>query len=126
MVWWHKEPQDDSNFSEKPHLWLGESTHTVSSFQYSPAQILGFVVFPDKVLKAIVRTCQYGDKKSSVFSSSWQLAFLTENGTSIPYCMAIDIDTIIRPCLIVPKSESSDEVNQIWPRELWADEFFNC
>ena len=46
MVWWHKHPQDDSNFTEKPHLWFGEYTHTVSSFQYSPAQILGFIVFP--------------------------------------------------------------------------------
>ena len=25
MVRWHKDPQDDSNFTEKPHLWFGES-----------------------------------------------------------------------------------------------------
>ena len=32
MVQWHKDPQDDSNFTEKPHLWFGEYAHTVSSF----------------------------------------------------------------------------------------------
>ena len=126
MVRWHRDTNDTINLKEKPHLWFGESHSNISSFQYSPTQILGFVVFPDNTLKAVVSTCEYGDRKGSVFSSVWRMAYLHERGNVIPYCMAIDIDTIISPSLVIPTSKSSADVNQIWPRELWADEFFKC
>jgi hypothetical protein len=38
----------------------------------------------------------------------------------------VNVDCIVRHCLMIPIDDGQSRFMEIWNRERWADEFFQC
>ena len=96
---------------------------------YAPRQIIAFVVCPEENetvsprIMAVVNTCGFLHKKDSIFSTIWQQEF-EDSRQSIPSLVLVDVDCIVRHCLMIPTDKEHVCYQEIWHRERWADEFF--
>ena len=78
----------------------------------------------DRFHQAIMETCDYEDYSQSVFSSLYKRTFV--GSTTKPYVMSIDVWAFFRHCLIIPYDSDTGKVIYVWPREVWADEFYKA
>jgi hypothetical protein len=98
---------------------------------YAPGQIVTFVVCPvtnetePSQIFAVVKTCGFLHKKDSVFSTIWQQEF-DDSLQSTPSLVLVNVDCIVRHCLMLPTNQEHSVYQEIWHRERWADEFFEC
>ena len=129
MIRW-KRPSDHTSvpkMKHHPHLYYGENTslHNPNQHLYTPGKILGFFVDFKGKIRAIIETCDWEHKKHSVFTSKWKYAYHKMNGTIQKWIMSINVEYIVRHCLVVPIHLESDDLLTVWPPKLWADEFIN-
>jgi hypothetical protein len=40
-----------------------------------------------------------------------------------PYVLLIDVDAIVRHCLMIPENDEAHGYHEIWDKERWASEF---
>ena len=112
-------------FAKEDHKRLqidfGDNVPGKDNYCYSPAQLLCFFQLEDD-LHAVGLCCEYKCKRSSVFSTQWQLRNQIENQV----LTVIPVDSIVRHCCIFPEYIENDGLvfHEIWNTELWADEFF--
>ena len=98
---------------------------------YAPGQIVTFVVCPvpneteSSQILAVVKTCGFLHNKDSVFSTIWQLEF-DDSLRSKPSLVLVNVDCIVRHCLMLPTNKEHSSYQEIWHRERWANEFFEC
>jgi hypothetical protein len=98
---------------------------------YAPGQIVTFVVCPvpnetePSQILAVVKTCGFLHKKGSIFSTIWQQEFDNSLETT-PSLVLVNVDCIVRHCLMLPTNKEHSCYQEIWHRERWADEFFKC
>jgi hypothetical protein len=98
---------------------------------YAPGQIVTFVVCPvtnetePSQIFAVVKTCGFLHNKDSVFSTIWQLEF-DDLLQSTPSLVLVNVDCIVCHCLMLPANQEHSVFQEIWYRERWADEFFDC
>ena len=92
-------------------------------YDYAPARIVAFVEVLGKT-RLVVESCDIYYKKSSVFTTEWRREI--NKKTKDPGVHLIDLDSIVRHCLIIPETndESCNVFHEVWERERWADEFF--
>jgi hypothetical protein len=74
---------------------------------------------------AVVRTCGFLHNKDSVFGTIWQQEF-DDSLQSTPSLVLVNVDCIGRHCLMLPTKQEHSVYQEIWHRERWADEFFEC
>ena len=113
------------NAADHPYLSYGEDdfeNHHPKDHIYNPAKLLGFYIDFDGIHQAIMETCEYEDYSQSVFSSLYKRTF--DGHTTKPYVMSIDVWAFVRCCLIIPYDSETGKVIYVWPREVWADEFY--
>jgi hypothetical protein len=98
---------------------------------YAPGQIVTFVVCPvpneiePSQILAVVKTCGFLHKKGSIFSTIWQQEFDNSLQT-MPSLVLVNVDCIVCHCLMLPTNKEHSCYQEIWHRERWADEFFEC
>jgi hypothetical protein len=98
---------------------------------YAPAQIVAFVVSPEANetvsphIMAVVNTCSFLHKKDSIFSTIRQHGF-DDAQQAVPSLVLVNVDYIVRHCLMIPTDKEHGCYQEIWHRERWADEFFKC
>jgi hypothetical protein len=79
---------------------------------------------PSQIL-AVVKTCGFLHNKDSVFSTIWQQE-VDDLLQSTPSLVLVNVDCIVRRCLILPTNQEHSVYQEIWHRERWANEFFEC
>ena len=103
------------------------------AFCYAPSRIVGkFYKVPmvdgSNQYYSIVWPCQYKYTISSVFTTKWRLNF-QDWRQKIPAYEVVNCDTFVRHCLMIPEyllnENGSKNFHEVWPRELWGEEFFN-
>jgi hypothetical protein len=98
---------------------------------YAPGQIVTFVVCPvpnetePSQIMAVVKTCGFLHKKGSIFSTIWQQEF-DDSLQTTPSLVLVNLDCIVRHCLMLPTNKEHSCYQEIWHRERWADESFEC
>ena len=99
---------------------------------YAPGQIVTFVVCPvpnetgQSQILAVLKTCGFLQKKGSIFSTIWQQEF-DDAQQVVPSLVLVNVDCIlVRHCLMIPTDKEHGCYQEIWHRERWADEFFEC
>lgn len=104
---------------------------------YTPCKIIGFfyrvessIPEVDDEFYTVVWPCKYDILESSiVFSVKWKLDFTRGPKGHVPNLHLINCDSIVRHCLIIPENidgelnMENNTVYEIWPTELWADQF---
>ena len=146
MVRWACESSGDAKLLQ-PQCWqdierdnkvnhLDEDIDDETNYCYSPALLAGMFVnidlldddgFLENCIFALTWPCQYKHKKTSVFSTRWELATTTTE-PKLPMYELITCDSIIRHCLMIPKSienwQTCTEYEEIWTTDHWGDQFF--
>ena len=84
----------------------------------------------DDEFYTVVWPCKYDILESSIiFSVKWKLDFTRGPKGHVPNLHLINCDSIVRHCLIIPENidgelnMENNTVYEIWPTELWADQF---
>jgi hypothetical protein len=101
----------------------GDNDANTRHYDYAPGKLLGFVQCPqegdESRVLAIAQCCEFTHKKNSIFSTEWKL----EDPTSSNGFHAVDVDSIVRPCLMLPQDLDKGIYNEIWAQERWGKEF---
>lgn len=130
MVRWDGNPEKDQpNPKNLPISYQDEVDE--KKYCYTPCKIVGlFFEIEDQFGKteayAVVWPCDYKFSKFSVFTTTWKLNFKDKQNKKPDYYL-INCNSIVRHCLMIPE-KIYDEKNsifytEVWPRELWGDEF---
>ncbi len=117
----------------------GDDEATALEHLYAPGKILGFVSEEsancDKEtesaskgeMMAVVSTCDFSHSRDSVFSTKWQQSYVYHAGNrKAPNIQLVDVNSIVRHCLMVPHDASHSSYHEIWCKELWGNEFNDC
>jgi hypothetical protein len=134
MVRWleQRPTKAQPDLRSNPSVTHGDDV-VANRYCYTPCKIIGmFFHVPGSGLGkedeyfAVVWPCNYKFKKSSVFTTRWELNF-HDNRKKHPAFELINCSSIVRHCCMIPESvtmeEKSTVYHELWPRELWADEF---
>jgi hypothetical protein len=140
MLRWARE--DNQRYAGNPECQAayGDDSTTAIEHLYAPGQILGFVCPTpfdwindeetsqiDTVIMAVVSTCDFSHTRESVFSTKWQQSFVYLTGNhKKPNIQLVDVNAIVRHCLMVPHEDSHSSYHEIWSQELWGNEFNDC
>lgn len=136
MVRWEEENplQEQPALADIPAISYGDDA-AANKFCYTPCKIVGMFYHVQKSLVcdndeffAVVWPCSYVCEKSSVFTSKWNLNYVYNNQrTKLPDLQVINCDSIVRQCLMIPEilenEQGSAVYHEVWPRELWCEEF---
>ena len=128
MVRWARE--DNRNYGQPVscQAGYGDDETIAADHLYSPSQILGFVDALDgQGLRAVVATCDFTHSQGSVFSTTWTRSYVYQVGIpKRPHISLVDVNAIVRHCLMVPHDDSLSTYHEIWCQELWGNEFHDC
>ena len=122
---WERDPNERtsynrSNFPSNVHY--GDTPYEAKKHNYAPAKILGFIQTRSNASTlAIVQSCQYYYKRHTVFTTQWRL----EDKGGANGIHVVDVDSFVRPCLMLPEVEEAGIFQEIWSPERWASEFLN-
>ena len=127
MIRYEKE-NERVNYSQTPHgdenvnYGDDDNKENIKKYDYAPGKILGFLKEDENNIEAIVMSCGFQHEKSSVFSNKWKLAYKDEEN-QIPEVLLVDVDSIVRKCLMIPTNEEMTVFQEIYDLPRWADNF---
>jgi hypothetical protein len=134
MIRWAEEHPMEHQPNQKEDRFLTYGDHDQQDqWCYAPGRIVGkFFQVPmaDESMSfySVVWPCKYDYKNWSVFTTQWKLNYIDWRET-IPAYEVINCDTMVRHCLLIPESlldeHNSKTFQEVWPKELWGDQFFN-
>jgi hypothetical protein len=108
-----------------------ENPMVTQTHDYAPGQIVTFVVCPvpnetePSQMWAVVKTCGSLHNKGSIFSTIWQQEFDNSLRT-MPSLVLVNVDCIVRHCLMLQTNKEHSYYLEIWHRKRWADKCFEC
>jgi hypothetical protein len=134
--------EDNQQYAGDPECQAAYGNDPMIAFKhlYAPGQILGFGcptpvdwindhLTPEiyGVILAVVSTCDFSHTRESVFSTKWKQSYVYHAGNhKRPNIQLVDVNAIVRHCLMVPHEESHSSYHEIWSQELWGNEFNDC
>ena len=90
-------------------------------FHYAPAKLLGFLEIQNE-LSAVVSCCKFEHKQSAPFMTYWKQEYIDTNETN-PLCMILDLNAVVRHCLMIPENDQNRTFHEVWERDKWATAF---
>ena len=64
--------------------------------------------------------------KDSIFTTRWKQEFIyTDNNKKHLSIVGVDLNAVVRHCLLIPYDKAKDEYIEVWSRDLWADQFLD-
>lgn len=123
---------------ENCKAWFGDKEDVRIYHDYAPGRILALVSkLKAKDMKnvgeevfAIMETCEFQHKRSSLFTTEWQAAFMylsshkssRKNRKKVRRLELVNPCHFVGHCLMFPKDKNNQVFHQLWCPELWADE----
>jgi hypothetical protein len=140
MLRWARE--DNQRYAGDPE-WqaaYGDDPTIAIKHLYALGQLLGFVcptpvdwindhLTPEivGVILTAVSTCDFSHTRESVFSTKWKQSYVYRAGNhKRPNIQLVDVNAILRHCLMVPHEESHSSYHEIWSQELWGNKLNDC
>ena len=103
-------------------VFNGDPSTIAPNHHYAPGKILCFVQAPDNTLQAVVLCCAFKHVRSGVFTTHWKVEYQDARKTK-PYILLMDVEAIVRHCLMIPENEEGHGYHEVWEKERWAKEF---
>lgn len=103
-------------------VFYGDPPEIARDHHYAPGKILAFVNTGDDHISAVVLCCAFRHIRSGVFSTHWKIEY-KDAQRKRPCIMLMDVNAIVRHCLMVPESAACHAYHEIWEKERWASEF---
>ena len=132
--WVLDNPRDKQQQPEECLVGYGDNPTIQKKHVYAPGQLLGIVAEADHNGKpidntsiAIARACGFQARKDSIFTTRWKQEYVYTNGRRSKQLsiVGVDLNAVVRHCLVIPYSDASDEYIEVWSKELWADQFLD-
>jgi len=126
MFRWTMDNPDDKR-QQKPecHAGYGDDPERQKDHLYAPGQLLAFIEDQEGNQFTIARCCQYENRQDSFITTRWKQEYTYIGRQKRPFLQAIDLDSIVRHCLMIPYNTNRDEYVELWSKELWGDEFLD-
>ena len=120
--------------TETCKAWFGDSEEVRRHHEYAPGRILAMVskldpneiTKPDEEVWAIMETCEFRHKSSSLFTTLWEAAWMyqeTNRGTTrkVQRLELVNPCHFVDHCLMIPENNKHNKFHQVWHPSLWAD-----
>ena len=116
-------------------VWYPDSLTTKEKHRYAPGKILAFVSQQEVLdgtnqvinnnIVAIMHTCDFIHRKSSMFSTEWHTSYVYHDKKKKKQkrLETIFVTNIIRQCLMIRKNLLGSKYIEIWDTSLWPDAF---
>ena len=64
----------------------------------------------------------------TLFSTRWYPSWIydSQTGEKRQEILLVDVDSIVRNCLVIPHDSKEQSYIEIWDRELWGKAFHKC
>jgi hypothetical protein len=115
----------NKTYKEASHddaVYSGDTPDIAADHHYAPGKILAFVDEGGGTISAVVMCCEFKHVRSGVFSTHWKVEYL-DNQRTRPCIMLIDVNAIVRHCLMLPENNEAHGYHEIWEKDRWAKEF---
>lgn len=128
MLRWERPPSDRRRYNRSRYpsgVHYGDDEETAKLHNYAPARILGFLSGGESETGEtlmVVQSCSFFYKRQTVFTTEWKLEapLHLEAGVHV-----VDVNAIVRPCLMIPKTKEEGVYQEVWIPDRWASEFLN-
>ena len=123
MIRWERPNGERSVLRPECHVNYQDDEYVPGQYLYAPAQLLAFVE-DEGIFYAIGISCKFCHSLSSVFSTRWEKEYVWKPiGGQQLHAIFIETKSIVRSCLMIPETNDDTIYHEIWPPELWADQF---
>ena len=115
----------NKTYKEASHddaVYSGDTQEIAANHHYAPGKILAFVDGGDGTISAVVMCCEFKHVRSGVFSTHWKMEY-RDNRRTRPCIMLVDVNAIVRHCLMLPENKEAHGYHEIWEKDRWAKEF---
>jgi len=92
---------------------------------YAPGQLLAFIEEEDGSCLAIAHACRYQNSKHDIIFNKWSQEYVYTGRQKKISIQAVDLNSLVRHCLMIPYNDDREEYIEVWSRELWADQFLD-
>jgi len=118
-------PDDKRQQRSECQAGFGDDPERQQDHLYAPGQLLAFIEDTNGNQWAIARCCEYKNRKDSFLTNRWKQEYVYSRGGTrkTPFLQAIDLDSIVRHCLMIPFDSERSEYIELWSTELWGDQF---
>jgi hypothetical protein len=117
--------------SNNCNAWFGDSEDVRIHHNCAPGRIIALLSFaPPKEVKdveeevhAVMETCNFPHKKSSLFSTRWEAAPMyigPQRRKKVKRLEIVKPSSFVAHCLMIPEDESETIYHQLWDPSLWA------
>jgi hypothetical protein len=103
-------------------VYHGDPPDIAHKHHYAPGKIMCFVEKDNKPLMAVVLCCAFRHVRSGVFATHWKVEY-QDAGMTKPYGLLMDVEAIVRHCLMIPENKDEHGYHKVWEKERWAKEF---
>jgi hypothetical protein len=103
-------------------VYHGDPPDIAHKHHDAPGMCLCFVEEDKKPLMAVVLCCAFIHVRSGVFATHWKVEHL-DAGMTKPYVLLMDVEAIVRHCLMIPENNDGHGYHEVWEKERWAKEF---
>ena len=134
MMRFTAENDEPRHQTEKCKAWFGDSEEVRRHHEYAPGRILAMVskLNPNDITStqeevwAIMETCEFKHKASSLFTTLWQAAWMyqeTGKGATQKFRRLEFVNPchFVDHCLMIPENSNNEKYHQVWHPKLWAD-----
>ena len=134
MMRFTAENDEPRHQTEKCKAWFGDSEEVRRHHEYAPGRILAMVskLNPNDITSteeevwAIMETCEFKHKASSLFTTLWQAAWMyqeTSKGAKRKFqrLELVNPCHFVDHCLMIPENSNNEKYHQVWHPKLWAD-----
>ena len=128
------ENNEPKHQTENCKAWFGDPEEIRQHHEYAPGRILAMVsklhpkdiTAPEEEIWAIMETCEFKHKASSLFTTLWQAAWMyqeTNKGATrkIQRLEFVNPCHFVDHCLMIPENKDNEKFHQVWHPKLWAD-----
>ena len=111
-----------NEYIHKNQVYYMDNVDNPEKYEYAPGMILAFASIEEEYY-AIVKTCQSKCSKDTLITTLWRMDFVDRNNT-IPFVLPVNVESIVRHCVMIPTNEQEDLFQEIWFIERWGDMFY--
>jgi hypothetical protein len=113
--------RQDKKKAKDNHVAHGTGHNNYEKYYYVPGKVFGFYEMEGQTMAVMKFLDEASVTKTSVITTEWR--FPENRGIKDIGYQAVSTDAFVRHCLVVPKNDEQSCFIEVWPSDLWADEF---
>jgi hypothetical protein len=108
--------------TQDDEVYHGDPPDIAQKHHYALGKMLCFVEEDKKPLMAVVLCCAFKHVRLGVFATHRKVLHL-DVGMTKPYVLLMDVEAIVRNCLMILENKDGHGYHEVWEKERWAKAF---